>query len=386
MSELRLAFVTIEDSANLGSWSGTPFHMARALVQQGVTLEHVGPLHTPVVPRALARGRQLLHRSRRRWYSFHHDPGVGRAYARHVALRLRDLHVDAVFSPGTIAIAHLDTPLPVVYWSDATFAAMVNYYPAWSGISEASVRSGDMMERSAIDRAGAAVYASAWAAESAVRDYAADPAKVHVIPFGANLAGEPDRRQVASLVEKRPRRECRLLFIGVDWHRKGGDLALGVVARLVEMGIPSRLTVVGCRAKDVPKSKLIDYIGFIDKSTASGEANLARLLGRSHFLCLPSRAECFGIVFCEASAYGLPCIAIRTGGVASAVRPASNGYLFDEPSFIESAAASIADCMADYDGVYTPLALSSHEEYCSRLNWTTSTTMLMEHVSRLVAR
>lgn len=386
MSVLRLAFVTIDDSSSLKSWSGVPFHMARALVQQGVTLEHVDLLHTPVVPRALARGRQLLHRSRRRWYSFQHDPGVVRAHARYLALRLRDLHVDAVFSPGTIPIAHLDTPLPVVYWTDATFAAMVDYYPAWSGISEARVRAGNRMERAAIDRAGVAVYASDWAAESALRVYAADPARVHVLPFGANLTSEPDRRQIVSLIAQRPRRECRLLFLGVDWHRKGGDLALGVVERLVEMGIPSHLTVVGCRAGDVPKSKLVDYIGFIDKSTPSGEARLLRLLADSHFLCLPSRAECFGVVFCEASAYGLPSLAIRTGGVASAVRHASNGYLFDEPSFIESAAASIADCMADYDDVYTPLALSSYEEYRSRLNWTTSTSMLIEHVSRLVAR
>lgn len=63
MSVLRLAFVTTEDSSSLKSWSGIPFHMARALVQQGVTLERVGPLRTAIVPRALARGRQLLHRT-----------------------------------------------------------------------------------------------------------------------------------------------------------------------------------------------------------------------------------------------------------------------------------------------------------------------------------
>ena len=63
----------------------------------------------------------------------------------------------------------------------------------------------------------------------------------------------------------------------------------------------------------------------------------------------------------------------------------SNGFLFDEACFVESAAASIADCMAGYDDVYTPLALSSHEECRSRLNWITSTSMLMEHVSRRVA-
>jgi glycosyltransferase involved in cell wall biosynthesis len=262
---------------------------------------------------------------------------------------------------------------------------MVDYYPRFSGVSDAGLRAGNGIERAALDRAGAAIYASEWAAESAMRVYGADPARVHVLPFGANLTSAPDRCEIASLIGRRSRRECRLLFVGVDWHRKGGDLALGVAARLVEMGIPSRLTVVGCGADDVPKSRLVDYLGFIDKSSPAGEARLAGLLAESHFLCLPSRAECFGIVFCEASAFGLPSIAVRTGGVASAVRHATNGYLYDEVSFIESAAASIADCMADYDDVYTPLALSSYEEYRSRLNWTTSTTTLIGHVARLVA-
>lgn len=386
MSRLSLAFVSTEDSSSPRSWSGIPYYMARALVEQGVTLHIVGPLQTPLAPLVLVRGRQLLHRSRGRWFAFRYDRGVVQAHARQVASRLRDLDVNAVFSPGTIPIAYLDTPLPVIYWSDATFGAMVDYYPAYSVLSEASVRAAGRMESVAIGRADAAIYASTWAAESALRVYGADPKRVHVVPFGANLANEPDRRHVASLIAKRPRRECRLLFVGVDWQRKGGDLALGVVERLVEMGVPSRLTVVGCRAGDVPGSRLVDNVGFVDKSTPLGEAALGRVYGASHFLCLPSRAECFGIVFCEASAYGVPSVAIRTGGVASAVSHGSNGYLFDEARFIESAAVSIAECMADYDAVYTPLALSSHEEYRSRLNWATSTKQVVEHVRRLVAR
>jgi len=179
-------------------------------------------------------------------------------------------------------------------------------------------------------------------------------------PLGANLTSEPDRRQVVSLIEKRPRRECRLLFVGVDWHRKGGDLALRVVERLVEMGIPSRLTVVGCRAGDVPQSRLVEYVGFIDKSTPSGEASLVRLLGDSHFLCLPSRAECSAIVFSEASAYGLPSIAIRTGGVASAVRHTGQTASFS-----------------------TRPVSSRAQQHPSRIAWRAMTTFTLRSLSRL---
>lgn len=383
MSGLRLAYVTTDDASNIRSWSGTTYHMARALVRQGVRLEYVGPLQRTISP--LALGQALYQRSRGRRYLFERDPDVGRAYARQVSLRLADLDIDCIFSPGTIPIAYLDTRLPVVYWTDAPFAAVVGYYAVYSNLCKASIVAGHRMERAAISRADAAVYSSAWAAESAMHAYGADPAKVHVLPFGPNLKSEPNYREVAALIEKRPRDGCRLLFLGVDWFGKGGDRALAVASKLVDLGIPTRLTVVGPPAGDIPESGLIDYLGFIDKSTPSGEAEIVRLLGESHFLCLPSRAESFGIVFCEASAYGVPSVSIRTGGIASPVRHNTNGYLFDEYSFIDSAVAAIAACLTNYDDLYIPLALASHEEYRSRLNWTTSAELLVKLMSRLVA-
>jgi glycosyltransferase involved in cell wall biosynthesis len=380
---LRVAFVTTYDARAVRSWSGIPYHMARALALEGVAIEYIGPLEARFgkLLRARAKLQGLIGGA----YLYDRDPRVLRDYARQVEKQLAGLDVDVVFSPGTVPIAYLDTHLPIAIWTDATFGAMVDYYPSFSGLCGESVRAGHAVEREALARVGAALYSSAWAADSAVKDHTADPTKVHVVPFGANLENEPSRSEVAALVENRPRHECRLLFIGVDWSRKGGDLALAVASRLTESGIPTKLTVVGCQAPETPGSELIDCLGFIDKSTPDGEATITRLLGESHFLCLPSRAECFGVVFCEASAYGLPSISIRTGGIGSAVRHGANGYLFDRGGFVEGAVESISRCMVDYDDMYTPLAATAYEEYQSRLNWTASTKVLVEHLSGLVA-
>jgi len=42
------------------------------------------------------------------------------------------------------------------------------------------------------------------------------------------------------------------------------------------MGVPSRLTAGKCQPGDVPKSRFVAYIGFIDKSAPSGEGSLVR--------------------------------------------------------------------------------------------------------------
>jgi glycosyltransferase involved in cell wall biosynthesis len=382
---LKLAFVTTRghDARDVRAWSGTPYHMAQALLREGVAVEHVGPLETRFG--RLLRARARLQRRFDGAYLWDRAPTVLDHYAHQVESRLSGLDVDAVFSPSTLPVAHLETPLPIVTWTDATFATMLDYYPSFSGLSGESIRAGHAMERAALARIGAALYSSTWAADSAVRDYDADPAKVHVVPFGANLGVEPSRREVEGLIRKRPRRECRLLFIGVDWFRKGGDLALAVASRLADSGIPTKLTVIGCRAPHTPASDLVEGLGFIDKATPSGEAVIGHVLGESHFLCVPSRADCTPVVFCEASAYGLPSVSVRTGGIGSVVKHGENGYLFELEGFVENAVESISRCMAEYDDVYVPLAMASHEEYRLRLNWTASTKTLVEHVSRLVS-
>lgn len=43
-------------------------------------------------------------------------------------------------------------------------------------------------------------------------------------------------------------------------------------------------------------------------------------------LMLPTRAECAGIVFNEASAFGVPVLATDTGGIADYVKNNINGY------------------------------------------------------------
>ena len=52
---------------------------------------------------------------------------------------------------------------------------------------------------------------------------------------------------------------------------------------------------------------------------------LSELLRTSHFLILPTRAECSAIVLCEAAAFGLPIVTTDTGGISTYVRQDVNG-------------------------------------------------------------
>jgi glycosyltransferase involved in cell wall biosynthesis len=92
-------------------------------------------------------------------------------------------------------------------------------------------------------------------------------------------------------------------------------------------GIRTTLTVVGCQ----PAGVLPEYVrvlGFISKSTIKGREKLASLLQKLDFLILPTMAEAAGIVFCEASAFGLLSLSYSTGGVPDMWRMESTERVF----------------------------------------------------------
>ncbi|MDQ3920553.1 MAG: glycosyltransferase family 4 protein, partial [Acidobacteriota bacterium] len=343
---MRLAFATSYDPLDVDRFSGTAFYMLASLRGQGLNVRPVGPL-TEDASGLLAGADRL---------------------GEQVARKLRELRAEVVFSAGYDCVAFLRCAQPVVFWHDVTYASWINYY----NIEDPS---GELIERArAIDAAALencrlAVFASEWAAKNAVADYGVCESRVRVLPFGANFDSGLGLEEVRAAVNGRTGRKCKLLCVGTEWHRKGFDMALRLVAELRGQGMEAELTVVGC----VPEggSPLPDYArapGYISKSTRAGREAMERLFSEATFLVGPSRAECYGIVFAEASSFGLPSLATRTGGIPSVVKDDVNGRLFDLKADVSEYCSYIEDLMSD-GRKYRELSLSAFREYETRLNW-----------------
>jgi GT2 family glycosyltransferase len=155
----------------------------------------------------------------------------------------------------------------------------------------------------------------------------------------------------------------------VDWKRKGGDIALKIAKRLHDSGIRCELTIVGS-TPDVPSSMrdFVNVVGFVSKNTAEGREQLEQLFGSSHFLVMPSRAECFGVVFAEAASFGVPSIASDVGGIPSAVRDGVNGFTFPLRTIVQNAADRIIELWND-SRRYDDLCRSAFHDAMVRLTW-----------------
>jgi glycosyltransferase involved in cell wall biosynthesis len=341
--------------------------MAKALQKHCGDIYYLGPIRSKldIVGKVLNKASRLLLKKR---YNYTHSIFLARRYAKLIERKIARESFDLIFAPSaSTEVAFINTNIPIVYLSGTTFRLLNNYYPYFSNLLGASVRQGNIIEGLAIKKASLLLYPSEWAAKSAIDDYGADKTKVHILPFGANLEEVYPREVVLG---KKRSDNCRLLFLGVDWQRKGGDIAFETLLKLEEFAVRAHLIVCGCSPPKGIYHERMTVIPFLDKNDERQRKELVDLLFTSDFLLLPTRSECFGIVFCEANALGLPVITTDTGGVSGAVTHSENGLMLPASAGGLDYAKLIRRLYQD-EQRYHELVKSSRAAFEERLNWDT---------------
>jgi glycosyltransferase involved in cell wall biosynthesis len=365
---MKLGFVTTFNIHDLHKRSGTPHYMAKAMEQAGMDLEYIGPLKM-----RLPAGFKI----KNAWKKFacgqqdstRFNTHVTKQYAKQVAQQISGRNLQALVAHILNPVAYLDCKEPIVLWTDAVYAALIGFYPGLSYHSSTTIREANEMTAASLERCSLALFSSDWAARSAMELYGASKEKIKVVSFGANIDKHNTLEEVRDMLKTRPRDKVKLLFLGKEWYRKGGDIVLNAAKALHAAGQPVELNIVGCQPpsyEEIPP--YVNCLGYISKRTPEGMARISNLLGSSHFLFLPSRAEACAIAFCEASAFGLPTLTSYVGGIPTVIKDNINGMKFALDADPKVYCDYIMNLMQNYSR-YEEMALASFHEYDSRLNW-----------------
>jgi len=169
------------------------------------------------------------------------------------------------------------------------------------------------MERELYRGANCNFVSSRFAAESLREDYGIPEPRVEVVHSGAN---------VSRLGAEGARSGNVILFVGVDWERKGGP-ELVEAFREVRRNVPAaELWIVGCSpGVSEPGVKIL---GRVEPS------RVAEYYRDADVFCLPSRMDPSASVLAEAASYGLPVVATRVGGNIERVEDGVSGFLCGE--------------------------------------------------------
>jgi glycosyltransferase involved in cell wall biosynthesis len=302
---------------------------------------------------------ELLHKD----YAWYYSTAFAKDMSKSMQKNIGKNKYDILFAPrATAEIAFLNTDIPIVYLHDCTFTGVVDYLIQMSNLTDRNIEEGNIIQSNAINIASQIIYSSSWAADSAINYYGAVPEKLNIIHFGANLQQIPNKIGLKCGSDNK----VKLLFISVNWENKGGDIAVETLNILNKRGIPTELIIIGCNPR--LNQENIKIIPFLNKNNEQDLRLLMSYYQQSDFMILPSRAECAGIVFCEASAFGIPSIATDTGGIPDYVENNINGYRLPFEAKGAEYAEVIRDIFSDKER-YQSLRESSRIKYERDLNW-----------------
>ncbi|MFP4435960.1 MAG: glycosyltransferase family 4 protein [Chloroflexaceae bacterium] len=153
---------------------------------------------------------------------------------------------------------------------------------------------------------------STWTRDSLITDYGVTPERIEVVPPGVDT----DHWTPGTEHNSGP---LRILFVGGDLHRKGGDLLLRAFREL-----PSGTAELHLVTR-TPVSRAEDIHAYHNLQPNSPE--LIRLFQTSDVFVLPTAAEAFGIAAAEASAAGIATIVTAVGGLTDIVVDGETGFL-----------------------------------------------------------
>ncbi|MCA6435371.1 MAG: glycosyltransferase family 4 protein [Bacteroidetes bacterium] len=362
---LKFAYLSAEDPHNKKVWSGTHYSIFKHLKTIG-DVDVLGP-YEPKLPiiwkRILNQLTQLVFKKR---IAYRHSFLVSKALGKAFSKKLANKYYDFIIAPAASGeIAFLDTNIPIIYITDGTFNGCINYHQNLSHLSKQSAMEGELIEMKAIEKSAIVIASSEWCKNSVIQHYHKNSSQVFVIPYGANLEKIPTSVTPKKIHANQP---FRLLFVGVYWHNKGGPIAMNAFLKLKKEFPEVELTILGCEPDLTNLPNGVTVIPFLDKNSNDGQLKMAEIFNSHHVLLLPTRFDCTPIVINEASAFALPSLVSKTGGVEGHLKNSVNGHLIDYNDDGTTYAAIVSDWLKKPE-LYEKMSESTLNLYCNFNNW-----------------
>ncbi|GGE01166.1 hypothetical protein GCM10011390_20030 [Aureimonas endophytica] len=167
---------------------------------------------------------------------------------------------------------------------------------------------------------------------SLIEDYGVAPTVPENVLIGANSPVPKDAGEARY-------RSGRILFVGIDWERKGGPELVAAFRRVVRKFPEARLTIAGSKPE----------IADLPQATALGKIppeKVGELMREACLYCMPSHIEPSSVAVVEAASSGLPIVATAVGGFLDSVKDGETGLLVP-PGDVEALADALERLLAD---------------------------------------
>jgi glycosyltransferase involved in cell wall biosynthesis len=353
------------DPLDRRTWSGSSYYLFTALRTRGVLCGAFG------VEAARWRKLLLLARNlrfnRRLWReNFYLDSGYYDALTDAIGGKLQQydltqdfLQLGAIYDVPSL----LGGRARCFSYHDGNLAETLRSPYAPQGLSPRKVERALSYERRVYHGMERVLAMSEYLRESFVRDFEVSPERVVNVGCGMNLEQLPEYQA------DKPYTRREVLFIGVDFSRKGGWELLRAFRAVHEKMPDAVLHLVGPRQLRIPADFQpgVVYHGFLSKSDPIQKAQLDALLRNCVLFVMPSLYEPFGIAPLEAMAHQLPCVLTNRWALREMIEPGRTGELV-ECGKVEDLAEKLRTLLRDPEQL-RPMGEAARKFVLERFTW-----------------
>jgi len=184
---------------------------------------------------------------------------------------------------------------------------------------------------------------STWVRQSLIADYDVPLGHIVVVPPGVDLElWQPTASRTAPGPSYPGNIPLRILFVGGDMNRKGGDVLLQAYRALRASTSASAFELHLVTRSPAPPGE--GSVAHYDLRPNTPE--LIAVFRSCDVFVLPTEAEAFGIAAVEAAAAGLPAIVTDVGGLTDVVVDGETGFLI-RPGDVQTLVARLRILAAD---------------------------------------
>lgn len=335
------------DPFNPRTFSGSSYSLFTALRKRGALRRAFGAdiskvTKLPLMLRNFRRPRRIWSRQ------YYLDPSYRNALTHQLATRVEPedlagcfLQIGAMFSmPQAV-----DGKALCVAYHDSNIAEAVAAADM-RGISPKRIDEAFAYERALAQSCDLIFVTGSFLRTSFIDAFGVEPSRVITVGGGPNLIGGTE------IDDSKKYDTGEVLYVGVDFERKGGEQLLRSFARVAQHVPTARLHIVGPHNVHIPAEirDSVRFHGYVSRQTPQGAALFRDLYHRCSLFVLPSMYEPFGMSSLEAMLCQIPVVVTRGWGWLDTVQNGVNGFLVERGN-VEDLTETLIRCLSDPDGL-----------------------------------
>lgn len=363
---MKIVFISSQDPHNRIARSGVPYSIYHQLAKDNEMI-WIKPDLNHGMAKVYNEILHLFYGLLRKIFGWNvmHTPAKSKLLCKSIQKQLDRVDYDCIFTMGSPETAYLKTAKPIFCRTDAIIQSFPDYYIY--NVPKFARKWADKVERKALSNYTRFFVPSQWVIDEIKKFHINEPLdKFVLVETGANLDMDYICCNKHTYSLEKP---LNMLLVGYDVKRKGIDEAFVATKILNEQyHIEAKLTVVGGKPEQyMLDSGFVRYAGNKNKNNKKELDEFYDEFAKADLFIFPTKAECHGIVNCEAAAYGLPIFSYQTGGVPSYCIDGVNGRCLS----LSATGSDFADAIygALKNGQLNLFSEASCKLFKERFNW-----------------